>query len=58
MQVNDWVVPKNKKVITQIEAIEVYGEDTVVYTSDRSAYHLSDLMTLKQAYKQETNKAQ
>jgi hypothetical protein len=56
MQINDWVVPKNKKIITQVEALEHYGDVTVVYTTDRSAYPTSDLMTLKEAYELETKK--
>jgi len=57
MKVNDWVVPKNKKIITQVEALERHGDIIVAYTSDRSAYPTSDLMTLQDAYKLETQKA-
>jgi len=56
MEIGDWVIPKNQKVITQIEEIEVYPQNTVVYTSDRKAYSISDLMTLEKVYKLETNK--
>jgi hypothetical protein len=56
MQVGDWVVPKNKKVITQIEEIEHHDSVILVYTSDRSAYSKSDLMTIREAYELETNK--
>lgn len=58
MKVNDWVVPKGKSLIVQVEALEHHGDVTVVYTTDRSAYPLSDLMTLKEAYELEINKAQ
>ena len=58
MKVNDWVVPKGKKLIVQVECLEQHGEVTVVYTSDRSAYPKSDLMTLQEAHDLETNKAQ
>lgn len=56
MQVDDWVVPRGKKLIVQVECLEQHGDITVVYTSDRSAYPKSDLMTLHEAYDLETNK--
>jgi len=56
MKVNDWVVPKGKSLIVQVEALEHYGSLTVVYTSDRLAYPQGDLMTLREAYELETNK--
>ncbi len=56
MKVNDWVVPKNKKIITQVEALERHDDVIVAYTSDRSAYPTSDLMTLHEAYKLEIQK--
>lgn len=56
MNVNDWVVPRGKKLIVQVEALEQHDDVTVVYTSDRSAYPKSDLMTLHEAHKLETQK--
>lgn len=53
MQVGDWVVPKNKKLITQIEEIEQHDSVTLVYTSDRSAYPKSELLTIHEAYELE-----
>jgi hypothetical protein len=58
MQIDDWVVPRGKKLIVQVECLEQHGDITVVYTSDRSAYPKSDLMTLHEAYDLETNKVQ
>ena len=55
---NDWVIPMGTKKIVQIEAIEEYDDVVVAYTSDRSAYPINKLETLKAVHNRETNKAQ
>jgi len=58
MKVNDWVIPQGTKSIVQIEAIEEYDDVVVAYTSDRSAYPINNIETLKTVHNRETNKAQ
>lgn len=56
-KVNDWVIPTGTKKIVQIEAVEEYDTVVVAYTSDRSAYPIDSLETLKEVHERETNNA-
>jgi hypothetical protein len=52
-KVGDYVIPKDSKSIKVINEIEEIENQFIIYMTDNSSYHISQLLTLNEVVKKD-----
>jgi hypothetical protein len=52
-KVGDYVIPKDSKTIKVINEIEEIENQFIIYMTDNSSYHISQLLTLNEVVKKD-----
>jgi hypothetical protein len=50
-KIGDYVIPKDNKTIKVIREIEKIDSEFIIYMTDNTSYHLSELLTLDEVVK-------
>jgi|TARA_R110001592_G_scaffold132560_1_gene347217 hypothetical protein len=50
-KIGDYVIPKDNKTIKVIREIEKINSEIIIYMTDNTSYHLSELLTLDEVVK-------
>ncbi len=50
-KIGDYVIPKDNKTIKVIREIEKINSEIIIYMTDDTSYHLSELLTLDEVVK-------
>jgi len=54
-KVGDYVIPIDSKTIKVINEIEEIESEFIIYMTDNSSYHISQLLTLNEVVKKDKN---
>jgi len=52
-KIGDYVIPKDNKTIKVIREIEKINSEIIIYMTDNSSYHISQLLTLNEVVKKD-----
>lgn len=52
-KVGDYVIPKDSKTIKVIQEIEEIENQVIIYMTDNSSYHISQILTLDEVVKKD-----
>jgi hypothetical protein len=52
-KIGDYVIPKDNKTIKVIREIEKINSEIIIYMTDNTSYHLSELLTLDEVVKKD-----